>query len=245
MPIIHQLETGEQYAKIPRAMLDDVRLSLSAKGVLSYLLSKPPKWKMRVSDIVAHCTDGKDAIRTALNQLRAVGYVHYSQARNERGKMSEGVWSICDKPVLSPHTAFPHTAQPDTGNRNHSKIDGSKIDLSQSKGSKGSKESAALPPLPILASPDEIHEAQWRPDTRTKKQKLAAIKPPKDYPDEQHFNAFVEYQQLDGIACKRDNLYRDLCNDKWHKWTGRHWQRIKDWEAFIIALDKRLNSFEP
>ena len=58
MPIFHQLETGEQYAKIPRALLDEKMDGLS-KSVLCYLLSKPPKWKMRVADIMAHFTNGE------------------------------------------------------------------------------------------------------------------------------------------------------------------------------------------
>lgn len=243
MPIFHQLETGEQYAKIPRALLDEKMDGLS-KSVLCYLLSKPPKWKMRVTDIMAHFTNGERSIRRALDELRTLGYVHYSQTRNGN-RMGEGVWTICDKPTLPQHVRFAHAQNEDAQNAHRSKIDLSKIDLSQSKGSKETKESAPTSPRCVASPVEEIHEPVWKPDERTKKQQLATIKPPKDFPCEREFTAFIEGEQLDGITCKRDNLYADLCSAKWHRWTGRQWQRIKDWKAFVVALDNRLNAYEP
>lgn len=242
MPIFHQLETGEQYAKIPRALLDEKMDGLS-KSVLCYLLSKPPKWKTRVTDIMAHFTNGERSIRRALDELRALGYVHYSQTRNGN-RMGEGVWTICDKPTLPQHVRFAHAQNEDAQNAHRSKIDLSKIDLSQSKGSKESEETSALPTLPVLATPEETFPAMWKPDKRTKKEQLAAIKPPKDFPSEREFTDCIERNELDGIKCKRDKLYSDLTDAKWHRWTGRQWQRISDWEAFIIGLDAHLNSFD-
>lgn len=241
MPIFHQLETGEQYAKIPRALLDEKMDGLS-KSVLCYLLSKPPKWKMRVTDIMAHFTNGERSIRRALDELRTLGYVHYSQTRNGN-RMGEGVWTICDKPTLPQHVRFAHAQNEDAQNAHRSKIDLSKIDLSQSKGSKETKETSALPTRNVLASPDETFPAMWKEDKRTKEEKLAALKMPKDYPSERAFNAFLENESLDAIATYRgDELFSQLTDNKWHHWTGRNWRKIKDWKAYVRALETKINS---
>lgn len=118
-------------------------------------------------------------------------------------------------------------------------------DFSKDFLSKESKETSALPTLPVLATPEETFPAMWKEDKRTKEQKLATTKVPKDYPSEREFEAFIENEPLDGIVNKRDKLYSDLTDAKWHDWNGRQWKRIRDWKAYVIALDQRLNSFEP
>lgn len=62
------------YAQIDRSVLDDDRISYRAKGILAYLLSKPPNWWVRSDDVIKHGTEGRDAIRAAMNELRKFGY---------------------------------------------------------------------------------------------------------------------------------------------------------------------------
>jgi len=114
-------------------------------------------------------------------------------------------------------------------------------DFSKDYLSKESKETSALPTRNVLASPDETFPAMWKEDKRTKEEKLATTKVPKDYPSERTFNTFIE--SLDAISTYRgDSLYSELCDNKWHDWTGRNWRKIKDWKAYVMALETKLNS---
>ena len=187
-----------------------------------------------------HFGKHRETVQKYLKELESAGYI-------DRVKVKKGSQFQSTRYVLNPRSGnLPLRKVPATevsATKSSHVKDVPSVTEHRSKESKESKESSALPTLPI-ASPDEVHEPTWKPDKRTKKEQLAAIKTPKDIPTEREFNGFIEYQQLDNIACKRDNLYSDLTDTKWHKWTGRHWQRIKDWQAFVIAFDAKLNSAE-
>jgi len=89
----------DPFARIPHTMLEDDRLSWKAKGILAYLCGKPNGWKMRVSDIANHGTEGKHAIRAALNELRDAGYAEFHQSR-EHGIFKEGCGKVSDTPIF-------------------------------------------------------------------------------------------------------------------------------------------------
>lgn len=91
------------------------------------------------------------------------------------------------------------------------------------------------------ADPSKI-PAVWKPDPRSKEQKLAQTLPPSDYPSEQEFNAFVESNELDGITNYRPDLYGQLCDAKWRKWNDRakQWVPIRDWRAYVTGLNDHI-----
>ena len=82
------------------ALLRDERLSFRARGVLAYLLSMKDGWSVDASKIAARGREGRDAIRTALNELEDAGYL-----QRQRVKSSEsGLWVteavLADRPEL-------------------------------------------------------------------------------------------------------------------------------------------------
>lgn len=91
-----------------------------------------------------------------------------------------------------------------------------------------------------VSSDNVSFSAQWKPDERTKEQKLRAIKPSNNYPSERTFDAFIESEELDGIVEYRPDLYSTLCDHKWHQWKDDlgKWVRIRDWKAYVRALDE-------
>ena len=73
------------FATMNKGFLEDERLSLKAKGILAYLLSKPDDWKVIVGDIVKHCKDSKSAIYSGLKELKENGYYKKIPVRSEDG----------------------------------------------------------------------------------------------------------------------------------------------------------------
>ena len=55
--------------------MDDARLSFRALGVLAYLLSKPDHWTVDSRVLCRTHSEGRDAIRTVLNELKEAGYM--------------------------------------------------------------------------------------------------------------------------------------------------------------------------
>lgn len=83
---------------IDRKALDDPRVSLKAKGLLCYLLSKPPDWRPQIADIAKHCSDGEGAIKSALQELKRHGYAVLIKEKSEGGRFEGSRWSIFENP---------------------------------------------------------------------------------------------------------------------------------------------------
>ncbi|SFS76063.1 helix-turn-helix domain-containing protein [Paenibacillus sp. 453mf] len=103
------------YAVIDTYFLSDDRLSFKAKGVLSYLLSKPNGWQVFVADLVKRSKDGRDSVYSALRELEAAGYVERRQMRDEQTQRITGVETIVyERPIMDePGADIPHTEIPD------------------------------------------------------------------------------------------------------------------------------------
>jgi hypothetical protein len=81
---ILRVKRTKGYTTIPNSTLCDDRLSYRARGVLAFLLAKPDDWETKTTDLPGsreEPREGRDAVRTALAELRKVGYM--SQEREQ------------------------------------------------------------------------------------------------------------------------------------------------------------------
>lgn len=74
--IIHIEKREDPFVRIDKKALGDSRLTWRAKGILCYLLSKPPKWKVMMGQLVEASKEGRDAVRKSMAELRELGYAH-------------------------------------------------------------------------------------------------------------------------------------------------------------------------
>ncbi|MDR1185445.1 MAG: hypothetical protein LBK67_11715 [Coriobacteriales bacterium] len=82
--ILTDLDKG--WSRVPNAIINDNTLSLSALGLLTKLLSLGEGWNISLSGLVACCRDGRDRIRSALEELIRQGFVYLDERRDERGR---------------------------------------------------------------------------------------------------------------------------------------------------------------
>lgn len=75
----------EKYTVVGRPLVNDKCLSFRARGVLIWLLDKPDGWRFDSAQLATEGTEGREAIRTALNELRALRYVHRRKRQDEKG----------------------------------------------------------------------------------------------------------------------------------------------------------------
>ena len=79
--------------------LQDKRLSLKARGIMGYLLSKPKNWKGQVYDIVNNCPDGIRAVKSGLKELEILGYVELrSFPRKDTGQYQGKYYEVFNRP---------------------------------------------------------------------------------------------------------------------------------------------------
>jgi hypothetical protein len=98
-------------------MIND-NLSWAARGLLTYLVSKPEDWEVSTASLVNQTKltakkTGRDGVYVIINELIGAGYmVRGEQARGDNGKMGSYEYTVYD----SPQPDLPDTAAPDTAN---------------------------------------------------------------------------------------------------------------------------------
>lgn len=93
MAIIRSARPDSGFYILQNAVAEDERLSFRARGVLIALLVKPDDWRCTTEELEKQGTEGREAIRTALRELEAAGYLERVRSQDsETGKWSTDVY---------------------------------------------------------------------------------------------------------------------------------------------------------
>ncbi|MET8453740.1 hypothetical protein [Streptomyces sp. NPDC005209] len=90
---------ADQFTQIANALFRDSRLSFKAKGIFGYVSTHRNGWQVTVTDLVRLGPDGREAVRTGLQQLEAHGYLIRERLRRPDGTLGEIVYCITDRPA--------------------------------------------------------------------------------------------------------------------------------------------------
>ena len=118
---VFRVEKSRDYTVMSNCHLRDKGLSLKAKGLLSQMLSLPEDWDYTLSGLSHINRESKDAIRSAVNELEAAGYIQRRQTTDASGKFSGNEYVIHESPVKTepslekPSSGNPTTDNPSTG----------------------------------------------------------------------------------------------------------------------------------
>jgi len=99
---IFRVEKTMNYTVMSNHHLKNIHISLRAKGLLSIMLSLPENWDYTLKGLARISLEGVDAIRKAIQELEAEGYIVRSRVRNEKGQLTESEYVIYEKPVSNP-----------------------------------------------------------------------------------------------------------------------------------------------
>lgn len=99
MAVFRVEKTGD-YTVMSNHHLKNRKLSLRAKGLLSLMLSLPEDWDYTLKGLACINREGVDAIRMAIKELEAEGYIVRSRFRNEKGQLTDTEYVIHEKPIL-------------------------------------------------------------------------------------------------------------------------------------------------
>ena len=109
-----RVEKKKNYVVMAKFHLRDKRLSLKAKGMMSFLLALPDDWEYTIEGLVTQLKDGTTAVRAALKELEACGYMKIGRERDKAGRLRGAVYTIYEKPAEE--TAETPAAQGDKPN---------------------------------------------------------------------------------------------------------------------------------
>ncbi|SAL19344.1 hypothetical protein AWB71_00927 [Caballeronia peredens] len=97
MPIVRGPRPDRDFTVIRNSVINDGRLSLEARFILIYLLSKPETWSVNAQDLINQSKasarpSGKTSIYASLKELADLGYLH--RRRLAAGGMQYTVYEI-------------------------------------------------------------------------------------------------------------------------------------------------------
>lgn len=100
LPVLRQHHTRD-FTVLPNALLQDQRLSCRDRGLLVWMLSKPPDWSFSKAAIVAELRqDGERSVQSGVKVLQELGYLTITRERQKKGTISRAVWNVFDTPQV-------------------------------------------------------------------------------------------------------------------------------------------------
>ena len=85
------------WTQTPNAIINHSDLSFKAKGIWTYINSKPEGWDFAVWRITDETKEGEKSIRSGLNELVQFGYLEY-RAKHKDGKLCGQEYILKDEP---------------------------------------------------------------------------------------------------------------------------------------------------
>lgn len=87
-----------KFTVINNNVVRDERLSWKARGIFGYLWSMPDDWNFYETEVVKHAPDGRDSLRSGLEELEKLGYLKRERERPNGGRLGNSVWLLTDSP---------------------------------------------------------------------------------------------------------------------------------------------------
>lgn len=157
--LLFKVTKNKNYTTLNLSCVND-NLSWKAKGLHTYLISRPETWKIWKDDLIKRSKDGVSSLESGLKELVDNKYLYRLPQRNSNGTFAGCIYLVFEEPTylskkqimkeiqqLNPQLGFPctdkpDTDKPDTDNLTHSNNNNSNKDSNNNDSSKSdSKES--------------------------------------------------------------------------------------------------------
>ena len=112
-----RIEKRSNFTVVSNDILMNNFMSMKATCLLLKMLGKPDNWDYTISGMKTFCKEGRDAIRSALNELEYFGYLERRKVRDARGRYTDIEYIIYEEPVSPPpQSGYPESENPSLDN---------------------------------------------------------------------------------------------------------------------------------
>ena len=99
------------YTMIDNGVFDDPDLSLKAKGLLAYLLSKPDDWKFYVDQLARCLKEHRNTIARIMQELIDAGYCERTEIRGKDGRFSGYDYDVYETKIRAQEYSTGHAQE--------------------------------------------------------------------------------------------------------------------------------------
>src|SRR5262245_55555453 len=104
MAIIRTNKVKGHYARISHVLLQDESLTWEARGLASYLLSKPPDWRIEVDELIHSSPAGRKVVYRIIIELVKAGYIIREKNR-KKGRFKADYYLYETKELAETHVS--------------------------------------------------------------------------------------------------------------------------------------------
>lgn len=105
------------FVTVTNDLARDKRLSFKARGLMLLILSHSGEWNVTASWLEEQGLEGREAIRSGLNELKALNYARYDTITDGSGRFSGARWTFYEEPAdCAPEVGEPIDSSPNVGN---------------------------------------------------------------------------------------------------------------------------------
>ena len=118
--MIHRADHDEGFLMITNDLLRDKNLSLSARGLLAFMLTYSDEWLFSTDGLIETTGASRYEILCLIKELKDAGYIQTKQVKDEGGRFGSTNYEVFELPCVEiPYTEKPYTDLPYTENRTH------------------------------------------------------------------------------------------------------------------------------
>ena len=257
-------QVARKFVQIRNSLLADPALSWKAKGILSYLLSKPSTWTANSTDIERRATEGITAVRSGLEELETTGYIVRGQERDASGQFVGYIFDVYDIPRPQDERSNPSDrkhentvyGKPDNGKPNTTNTDSSNTEKENTEVSDDSEDefTQAFGPDPVT---EEAEHIDWTdPDVRNKRiiaatQKFAERVGQSPWmhwcPDHIYPRGGIEKQYLQHVSWLINEItgIHPKSDSVWRRWRPAYESMYKEAQGNFDIIEEAIRSKWP
>lgn len=217
------------YVMLNKAFLEDTNLSLKAKGLLAFCMTKQDGWQFNVQHLTSVLKEGREAIYSAFNELIEHGYCHRKQKHKDNGDFGKSEYILyetsrkfVEEDADLPYTQNPH-ALAHTGFTDTLSADAVPYILVSNEYS-NNKESIGTPSLTPHAPASKNKKSERQPFVITS--------------DHEHAQLIKKYGETKTLqAYEKLSLWKQ--NTSKSKWKKNDYLSIQNW--VVNALDEEAH----
>jgi hypothetical protein len=95
------------FTQVPNEIINDKNVSLKAKGLYLYMVSKPDNWEFSLNGLTSQLKECKDSIIVIINELVKCGYLQKIKNRNDDGTQSMNDYILYETPYFLSESTNP------------------------------------------------------------------------------------------------------------------------------------------
>ncbi|MEV0846320.1 hypothetical protein AB0J21_10670 [Streptomyces sp. NPDC049954] len=152
---IHRSRHARGFTVLPNLLLQDRRLSYTARGLLVDLLSRPENWSEDGRHMADSSPQGRIAVARGLRELASLGYYWVNKIRRPDGTFVTEV-HVYDVPRAAPGADVPDTGFPGPGELKAGAPGAHPVKNGGKKPSLPAQRTSALAPVPVVPAREPV-----------------------------------------------------------------------------------------